>query len=679
MIVIGLMSGTSADGIDAAVVRLDGAPPTLRWELLKHISLPHPPALRAEIFAAFRRETGTVDKLCALNFKLGRAFAQAAGRVAEAAGLSLAEVDLIGSHGQTVWHLPTGAEASTLQLGEAAVIAEVTGRPVISNFRPRDMAAGGQGAPLVAYVDQLLFAHPTLTRALHNLGGISNVTCVPPSGSPLPMMAFDTGPGNVLIDLATRAATQGAETFDRDGERAARGRVHSGWLTQLLEADYFQQRPPKTTGRELFGPDLIENLWQAGLRGNDLIATMTALTAHSLAHAYRTFLPRFPDEVILSGGGVRNATLMRWLREQLAPAQVRTLDELGLPAEAKEAVAFAVLAYETWHGRPGNAPAATGARRPVILGQITPANESLIRSPAVTDSASLTEQPNPRSEHLDELSALDLVRLINSEDAQVTQAVATQTPPLAKAIDAIAERMRAGGRLIYLGAGTSGRLGVLDAAECPPTFNTSPERVLGLIAGGPRALTAAVEGAEDDEAAGARDLAALTLSARDAVVGLAASGRTPYVLGGLREARQRGALTVSVACNHPSPIAELAEIAIAPLVGPEVITGSTRLKAGTAQKLVLNTLSTGVMVRLGKTFGNLMVDVQPTNAKLRERARRIVADATGLSPEAATTLLEHCHGEVKTAIVAALLDVSADTARTRLRAAQGVVKQALRQ
>ncbi len=290
---------------------------------------------------------------------------------------------------------------------------------------------------------------------------------------------------------------------------------------------------------------------------------------------------------------------------------------------------------------------------------------------------SLTEQVNPFTQNIDMVSTAEMVRLINQEDARVAAAVAVELENIARAIDAIAERMQRGGRLIYIGAGTSGRLGVLDASECPPTFSTPPELVVALIAGGKRAITESVEGAEDEYELGAQQIAELKVTFNDSVVGVAASGGTPYVLGGIDEARKCGALTVSVACNRPSKLEEAAEIGIAPLVGPEVIAGSTRLKAGTAQKLVLNMISTGVMVKLGKTFGNLMVDVQTTNSKLRDRARYIVAQACGISVEKSMQILEACNGEVKAAIVSELAEVPPEQARQLLKRSGGMVRKAL--
>ncbi|MCA8951000.1 MAG: N-acetylmuramic acid 6-phosphate etherase [Planctomycetes bacterium] len=292
-------------------------------------------------------------------------------------------------------------------------------------------------------------------------------------------------------------------------------------------------------------------------------------------------------------------------------------------------------------------------------------------------SALTTESRNPRTEELDAMSTLDLVRAMNDEDRRVADAVAVALPQIAEAVDAIATQLRKGGRLIYVGAGTSGRLGVLDAAECPPTFSADPRQVRGLIAGGPNAFLRAVEGAEDDPALAASDLEQLDLRAKDVVVGIASSGRTPYVLGALRYAEKQGAVTIALTCNAGSPASSAAKIAIEVVTGPEIITGSTRLKAGTATKMVLNMLTTGAFVRLNKTYGNLMVDLQASNEKLVARSVTIVGSATGKSREEAERALGECDGEVKTAIVALQKGVDPATARTLLFHCTGSVREAL--
>lgn len=288
-----------------------------------------------------------------------------------------------------------------------------------------------------------------------------------------------------------------------------------------------------------------------------------------------------------------------------------------------------------------------------------------------------TEARNPASEDLDDLSALEIVQLINSEDAKVAAAVAEQADAIAQAVDAIAERLARGGRLIYFGAGTSGRLGVLDAVECPPTFNTHPSQVVGVIAGGYTALTSAVEGAEDRPDFAVEDLKKAQLTEADAVVGIATSGRTPYVIGGLDYAQSIGAFTIGVSCNRFPQLATHCDVSIAPVVGAEVVSGSTRLKAGTATKMVLNMLSTGAMIRLGKTYGNLMVDLRASNTKLSDRARRIVGAVTNLSPDDSERLLHACDGEVKTAIVSHGRGVSSAEARQILTASHGHLRKAL--
>ena len=288
-----------------------------------------------------------------------------------------------------------------------------------------------------------------------------------------------------------------------------------------------------------------------------------------------------------------------------------------------------------------------------------------------------TEGRNPASEAIDSLSALEIVRLMNSEDACVAEAVGCEAEPIALAIEVIADRLRGGGRLIYIGAGTSGRLGVLDAAECPPTFNTPPEMVVGRIAGGPGAMFRAVEGAEDRPELAQRDLEEINLCSRDVLVGIATSGGTPYVIAGLEYAGRQGVYCIGLSCNRDSDLAKCTDICIAPVVGPEVISGSTRLKAGTATKMVLNMLTTASMVLLGKTYGNLMVDLRATNKKLVARSRRIVCALIDLSESEADRLLQRCDGELKTAIVTSLCSVTPDEARRLLERSGGHLRRVL--
>ncbi|EHK0943910.1 N-acetylmuramic acid 6-phosphate etherase [Citrobacter farmeri] len=291
--------------------------------------------------------------------------------------------------------------------------------------------------------------------------------------------------------------------------------------------------------------------------------------------------------------------------------------------------------------------------------------------------ALVSETRNPQTMDLDALSTLELVHRFNQQDTLVAEAVKATLPDVASAVDAAAEALKSGGRIIYMGAGTSGRLGVLDASECPPTFGVPHGLVVGLIAGGPGALLKAVEGAEDNAQLGEDDLIALNLTPQDLVVGLAASGRTPYVIGGLKYARKIGCNTVAISCNPDSPIAQEADIAISPVVGPEALTGSTRLKSGTAQKLVLNMISTGAMVKFGKVYQNLMVDMKATNIKLMDRACRMVVEATGIARAEAEMLLKQTDFDVKPAILMALSGLSAEAAREKLVAHQGFLRAAL--
>jgi anhydro-N-acetylmuramic acid kinase len=385
--VLGLMSGTSADGIDAALTDITGAPPHLNARLILHTHIAFTSEQRAEIFALFDPSTGSVDRICHMNFQLGEWFAAAALQAVAQANLKPTDIDLIGSHGQTIYHAVDADSPikSTLQIGEAAVIAARTGITTVADFRVADVAAGGQGAPLISYIDWLLLRHESRCRAIQNIGGIANVTYLAP-GDDSAVIAFDTGPGNMLIDAAVNSATDGEQTYDEDGAWAASGKVDRALLAELMAHPFLSRRPPKTTGREQFGVHYANELWSRaqsqGISDADLVATLTAFTAKSIADAYRRFLPQMPDEVILGGGGAKNPILLALLREALDPIAVTTHEALGIPDDAKEALAFAVLAYETLHGRAGNLPNCTGASRRTVLGKITlGANcQSLVRT-----------------------------------------------------------------------------------------------------------------------------------------------------------------------------------------------------------------------------------------------------------------------------------------------------------
>jgi anhydro-N-acetylmuramic acid kinase len=368
-LVIGLLSGTSADGTDAALCAIDGSDETTRLTVRAFVSTPFDRPLRERIF---RLSQADASELCDLDVLLGEAFADAARAVCAAGGARLEEVDLIGSHGQTAVHHPrsAGRLGATLQIGEAAVIAERTGCPVVSDFRVRDVAAGGEGAPLVPLVDHLLFRAPGRRRALQNIGGIANVTLV--GDRIADIVAFDNGPGNMPIDAVARAASGGLEAFDRDGVRGACGAIDAALLTELHRHPYLALPPPKTTGREDFGKDFVYPLLgRYEGRLDDLLATLTRFTAETIARSYREVLPVVPDEVYVSGGGALNPTLMRHLVELLAPIPVSSTSVLGVDPEAKEAIAFAVLANQTLFGAAGNVPAVTGAIGPRVLGKLS--------------------------------------------------------------------------------------------------------------------------------------------------------------------------------------------------------------------------------------------------------------------------------------------------------------------
>jgi anhydro-N-acetylmuramic acid kinase len=350
------MSGTSLDGIDVAVVEVGSR----RAQTIGFVPSPYPAAVRAAILAVSDTST-TTAAISRLNYQLGELYARAVLRAVRRYG----PIELIGCHGQTIYH---EGRSNTLQIGEPSILAERTGVPVVANFRARDIAAGGQGAPLVPYVDYLLFRHPKRARIALNIGGIANITVIPPAARPGDVAAFDTGPGNMVIDALAKEFSKGKLSCDRGGRIAASGKVNAALLDELLADPYYRRRPPKSAGREQYGAGFVTGMKKSGLPLRDLIATATVLTAATIAIAVGQ---TSTDDLIVSGGGVHNPRIMAHLAGFLPGVSMSASTDHGIDADAKEAVAFAVLAYRTWRRKPSNLPSATGAAHPVILGSIT--------------------------------------------------------------------------------------------------------------------------------------------------------------------------------------------------------------------------------------------------------------------------------------------------------------------
>lgn len=379
MIVAGVMSGTSADGIDVAVVRILGRGFKLRFELLGHEHFPYAPRVQEAVLRAMNARRISVAELSRLNFLLGKLYAEAVSKALKSTGTR--KLDLVGCHGQTIYHqgdpaLYLGEDvACTWQTGEGAVIAAQSGVPVVSDFRPTDLAVGGKGAPLVPFLDYVVFRHPRSGRIVQNIGGIANLTAIPAAARPEEVIAFDTGPGNMVIDQLMQMLFD--KPYDRNGEVAAGGLVIQPILEEMLYNRFFREEPPKTAGREEFGREFAKKFLQRCGRApkQDVIATATALTAGSIAQSLKDFVLKRGDyrDYIISGGGAKNQTLVQMLTEECSELDLKLShsDKFGVPAQAKEAIAFALLAYQTWHREPGNIPSATGAGRAVVLGKIS--------------------------------------------------------------------------------------------------------------------------------------------------------------------------------------------------------------------------------------------------------------------------------------------------------------------
>jgi anhydro-N-acetylmuramic acid kinase len=383
MRVLGMMSGTSADGIDVALVRISGKPPNVSAQLEAYHHVTFRPSVRETILRLANGASTTTAEISELDFTMGAELARAALAASKKWRIPMSEISLIGSHGQTVFHLGAAARfqgrvrsPSTLQIGEINVIAERTGVTTVGDFRPADMAAGGQGAPLVPFVDYLLYRDPEEGRAALNIGGIANVTVIPAGAEPTDLFAFDTGPGNMVIDALVEQITRGRSAYDRNAHIALSGRTIPGLLLRLMREPYLRKKPPKSAGREQFGQPYARELLAWGHRHHagpaDIVRTATVFTALSIADAFRRLiLPRTEvDELIVTGGGAKNPLMMAQLAAALPGIEIISPTRFGVPPEAKEAFAFAALAFETYHGRPGNVPSATGARHPVVLGKI---------------------------------------------------------------------------------------------------------------------------------------------------------------------------------------------------------------------------------------------------------------------------------------------------------------------
>lgn len=375
-LIVGLMSGTSLDGVDAAVARIEGTGRELIIEMRAFVSFPYDAPLRTALLRNSAPETSSVLEISQLNARLAHAYADAVRAAVAAASLRVEDIDLIGCHGQTIHHVPDEQDCaglpvrSTLQIGDPSALANLLGVPVVGDFRTADMALGGQGAPLVPYFDYVYFGSGEEARGLLNLGGIGNITVLPRGGGADRTLAFDTGPGNMVVDLLARHFFD--VPYDDDGALAARGEVDQSLLAEILNHAYFTRRPPKSTGREAFGETFVRTAGLFDLKPHDALATATALTAYSVYQAYARFVrDQTPlDALIVSGGGAHNSTMLEQLERSFSPIPVTTADELGLDADAKEALCFAVLAHETINGVPTSLPSVTGAIRPAILGKI---------------------------------------------------------------------------------------------------------------------------------------------------------------------------------------------------------------------------------------------------------------------------------------------------------------------
>jgi N-acetylmuramic acid 6-phosphate etherase len=753
------MTGTSLDALDVCAVRAVGRGLEMRVEVVSWLSRPLG-ELAVRLRGLAEGKAMTAGEISRLALDFGQFHASAVGALIDEIG-GAQRPALVAVHGQTVFHSPP----ASWQMVNPWPVWERSGCPVVSDLRGADLARGGQGAPITPMADWVMFRSAGEARVVVNLGGFCNMTSVPasPLGSgPERVRGRDVCACNHILDAAARAGL--GLDFDPGGENAAKATANDAASSELVRILSEQSRGGRSLGTGDEGVAWVTR-WNEKLSATELLASCTAALGEVIGSAARSLGGGDegpPGRVILAGGGAMNATLSREIAKHAGGALVVRSDEMGVPVGMREAAQMAVLGALSMDGVAITIPEVTGVTRPApvagawigLMGAAVGARSTEVASggggdfsgtgdgdwqargehrrasdsksvarvsdgvrsitpllPAVAlpdRSRVLSEQRNPRTAGLDEMSVLEIVRAMNAEDATVAGAVAGAAEAIAGFIAAVEERMLTYGfgegsglvglvgrgvptpagsrchqepsaRLIYIGAGTSGRLGVLDASECPPTFHVDPGMIVGIIAGGDSSLRRSSEGREDEREGVREEFERLGVGPADTVLGIAAGGTTPYVLGGIELARRRGALTGLLSC---SPLlggagSSGAEHEIVVPTGPEALTGSTRLKAGTATKLVLNTITTALMVRLGKVHGNLMVDLRATNDKLRDRGARIVSALTGLDRADALNALDGAGGSVKVAAVMCLRGLPKGDAEALLERCGGRLRLAL--
>lgn len=667
---LGLMTGTSLDGIDAALVEAQGVANALTARVVGHVE--HELGAVASVL----RAAASGEPLPAIEFlRAGRTLGERHAQVAEdcvrkhlPAGERLS---LVAAHGQTICHAP--GEGLSWQLLDPGPLAERLAVPVVWDLRQADLLAGGQGAPITPLADAALYGAPREPALVVNLGGIVNATWLP--GQTREPRGGDVCPCNLLLDGLVERLVPGVG-FDESGRRAARGTLSETRMAELMQTPGFSSGG--TLGREQVAAPMLAGFC-AGVTGDQAVCNVLADAVEAIARTLAAAAATWPTgRVILAGGGVRNRALVEAIRRVLAPRPVVLSDEVGVPSQAREAAGMAVLGLRSLDAAPATVPAITGASRPTVAGRwCHPASVTAPKNPGPEPAAAAHSSPEealPGAERLDALPTGELLAFLHGQDFVAAAAVTPLLPALEGLVEEAAAALDAGRRLVYLGAGTSGRLGVLDASELPPTFSADPSEVLAFIAGGDGALRKSAEGAEDDPAGAHAWLTEHRIGRGDVVVGIAASGTTPVVLGGLAWARDAGASTALLCCANP-PEGHAAGRVLRLATGAEAISGSTRMKAGTATKLTLNLLSTAVMVRRGKVWGGWMVDVKATNAKLRRRAVRILGESVGLSDSDAHELLSRAKGRVKLALAMHATGQSAEVAARRLDDVNGRLRE----